>query len=269
MTHKLFSATHPDTDPGDPISGDIILANGTPEWIRLPKGDDDKILTLKSGFPSWEPAAGAGPGGLFTLEVDEDFNDLVDGDIDGKGSYTNWSAWVANNAGSATTKVVDLGGGNKILRLEYDGGEAQCHLQFAGEGNSGLRTSFVLKIRARLNAVTNDHRGACTANLDAATIYTVFYFQDGAELRFWDGAVLLYLDPYSPDTWYTLTAIFLSAGTSLDFTGFLNGDYKCGKTAVTGSASGLNRINFRCYSTVTAGRQFDIDWLKIWRLNTE
>ena len=55
MSHDLFSATHPDTEPGVPVAGDIILANGTPEWIRLPKGDNDKILTLKAGFPSWEP----------------------------------------------------------------------------------------------------------------------------------------------------------------------------------------------------------------------
>ena len=55
MSHDLFSATHPDTAPGVPVSGDIILANGTPEWIRLPKGDNDQVLTLKAGLPSWEP----------------------------------------------------------------------------------------------------------------------------------------------------------------------------------------------------------------------
>ena len=269
VNHDLFSATHPDTVPASPVSGDIIFSNDTPKWTKLLKGDDDEILTLKSGLPSWEPAAGAGAGGLFTLEVDEDFNDLVDGDINGKGSYTNWSPWVSNNSGAATAKVVDLGGGNKILRLEYDGGDAQCHLNFSGEGDSGLRTGFVLKIRTRLNAVANDHQGACTVNLDDVVKFIAFYFQDDGSLSFYDSANRDYLDPYSPDTWYTITSIFSHYGDYLNFSGLLDGDYKCGDPSVANSNGNLNRFNLKCYDTVTAGRQFDIDWLKIWRLNTE
>jgi len=266
MTHKLFSLTHPDTDPGDPVAGDIILANGTPEWIRLPKGDDDKILTLKSGFPSWEPAAGAGAAGLFTLEVDENFNDLVDGDIDGKGAYVNWSPWVSNNAGSATTKVVDLGGGNKILRLEYDGGEAKCHLQFSGVGDGGLRSGFVVKMRARMVTNTTSHKGEITANTDATVRWMIAVFQENSMLRFYDSAGLVYIDPYVADTWYEITAIHNAAGYRLNFSGFLDGDYKCGDAGVVYSNYNLNRLNLRCYRM--AG-QFDIDWIKLWRLNTE
>ena len=58
MPHNLFSADHPDTVVGSPVSGDIIYGNATPKWAKLAKGDNDKVLTLKSGLPSWETPAG-------------------------------------------------------------------------------------------------------------------------------------------------------------------------------------------------------------------
>ena len=35
-THNLLSATHPDTVVAAPVLGDLIAANGTPAWARLP-----------------------------------------------------------------------------------------------------------------------------------------------------------------------------------------------------------------------------------------
>jgi hypothetical protein len=35
-THNLLSATHPDTVAAAPVPGDLIAANGTPSWARLP-----------------------------------------------------------------------------------------------------------------------------------------------------------------------------------------------------------------------------------------
>jgi len=48
-------------------SGDIIYHNGT-IWTRLAKGDNDQVLTLAAGLPSW--AAAAGGADAFTLKVD-------------------------------------------------------------------------------------------------------------------------------------------------------------------------------------------------------
>ena len=48
--------------PASPSSGDLLYYDGT-DWVRLPKGADDQILTLASGFPSWADATGGGGGG--------------------------------------------------------------------------------------------------------------------------------------------------------------------------------------------------------------
>ena len=39
--------------------GDVLYHNGT-NYVRLPKGDDDEVLTLASGVPSWSEPAGGG-----------------------------------------------------------------------------------------------------------------------------------------------------------------------------------------------------------------
>jgi len=57
--HNLLSATHSDTTAAAPVAGDILYADATPKWTKLPKGDDDDVLTLKAGIPSWEVGGGA------------------------------------------------------------------------------------------------------------------------------------------------------------------------------------------------------------------
>jgi len=39
-------------------TGDILYASGANTLARLAKGDNDKVLTLKSGLPSWESSGG-------------------------------------------------------------------------------------------------------------------------------------------------------------------------------------------------------------------
>ena len=41
-------------------SGDIIYGGASGVATRLPKGDDGKVLMLKSGLPSWETPASGG-----------------------------------------------------------------------------------------------------------------------------------------------------------------------------------------------------------------
>jgi len=48
-------------------SGDIIYYNGT-IWTRLAKGDNDQVLTLAAGIPSWAAAGGAD---AFTVKVEQ------------------------------------------------------------------------------------------------------------------------------------------------------------------------------------------------------
>jgi len=46
---------------GSDAAGDIMYYNGT-NYIRLAKGDDDQVLTLASGVPSWGTSSGIGMG---------------------------------------------------------------------------------------------------------------------------------------------------------------------------------------------------------------
>lgn len=43
-----------------PVSGAIMYGTAVPAWARLPIGSEGEVLTVISGFPSWEPGAGFG-----------------------------------------------------------------------------------------------------------------------------------------------------------------------------------------------------------------
>ena len=49
------------------VVGDILYADGTDSWVALAAGDDDDVLTLASGVPTWA-APGGGGGGFSTVK---------------------------------------------------------------------------------------------------------------------------------------------------------------------------------------------------------
>lgn len=70
--HNLLSNVHPDTDPDTVTLGDLIYGGAGPEWMRLPIADTDKVLTVKSGIPSWEDPQGGAGGGEFLDNFDDE-----------------------------------------------------------------------------------------------------------------------------------------------------------------------------------------------------
>lgn len=50
--HKLLA--HSDAVSGDPVAGDLIVANSTPNWTKLAKGTDGDVLKMVSGAPTWD-----------------------------------------------------------------------------------------------------------------------------------------------------------------------------------------------------------------------
>lgn len=61
--HSLLSATHPDTVPGVPAKGSLIVGNGTPKWESFGVGLDGQSLLADSAEPfgvKWGTPAGGG-----------------------------------------------------------------------------------------------------------------------------------------------------------------------------------------------------------------
>ncbi len=58
--HPLLNTTHSDTVPGAVVKGDIIVANATPDWERLPANataTNKYLRSVSNGVPSWEAEA--------------------------------------------------------------------------------------------------------------------------------------------------------------------------------------------------------------------
>lgn len=50
--HNLLSSIHPDTVPGGPVRGDLIIGNSTPAWSKLPVGRDGDTLVVDGSEPN-------------------------------------------------------------------------------------------------------------------------------------------------------------------------------------------------------------------------
>ncbi|HEV2321782.1 MAG TPA: hypothetical protein VGT42_05405, partial [Gammaproteobacteria bacterium] len=62
QTHALLDGViDSDTVAHAPVAGDLIYANSTPAWTRLPvSATNGQVLTVVSGAPAWAAAAGGG-----------------------------------------------------------------------------------------------------------------------------------------------------------------------------------------------------------------
>ncbi len=57
--HNLLSAVHPDTLADSPVRGDLLVANSTPVWTRLPAGNQGDFLRMGAADPAWHALAAA------------------------------------------------------------------------------------------------------------------------------------------------------------------------------------------------------------------
>ena len=129
---------------GSDASGDIMYYNGT-NYIRLAKGDDDQVLTLSSGVPTWAAAAGGGSAaddisagdaavtltttsGNITIDAQANDSDIIFKGTDG-GADLTFLTLDGSEAGSATFNhdifITDNGqvvlGAGSDLQMYHDG----------------------------------------------------------------------------------------------------------------------------------------------------
>lgn len=72
-SHNLLSSIHPDTLAASVVAGDLVYANATPKWARLPKGTNGDLLAVVGGMPAWENS-------FDRIMTDGDGQVMVDGD---------------------------------------------------------------------------------------------------------------------------------------------------------------------------------------------
>ncbi|GAJ07662.1 unnamed protein product [marine sediment metagenome] len=124
--------------------------------VLLNAGSDDIVCPrCKHVIKKELDLAGDGGGGLGRLDVDEDFEGLNIGTIDGQRSYNGWGTWVVAAGANTSAEIVDIGGDyHKILRLARTEGSNQvkCGLDFNDTDNNwGLRSGFYIRLKVRAN----------------------------------------------------------------------------------------------------------------------
>lgn len=87
--HDLLGTRHGDTNPHTPVEGDLIVGNNDPAWEALAVGDEDDVLQVSGGVPTWTPADSVGHWQVVT-NGDPDNPEVV---FDGDGDITE--VWVS------------------------------------------------------------------------------------------------------------------------------------------------------------------------------
>jgi hypothetical protein len=103
--HALLSATHTDTTAAGPVAGDLIYANATPAWTRLPAGGAAQVLTIVGGVPTWAAAAGAAHNLLSATHTDTTAAAAVAGDIIYADATPKWIRLAIGGAAQVLTVV--------------------------------------------------------------------------------------------------------------------------------------------------------------------
>jgi len=271
--HNLLSASHLDTLAAAVVAGDVLFGNATPKWARLAKADNDDVLTLKAGLPSWEPSAGGGVS-VGRVDVEEDFEGLAVGNIDTQdGGYAGWGAWSVTADADCTAEIVDIGGADdQILRLERVGaanaGGVVAAIDWDDlDNNYGLRTGFIIKWRWRISDVT-EHAAYLYLYDSADAAYACCGYTRQATSKFaWIDA-LNFQEQFTVvnNTWYT--TMFVARGTSstdLKVEIYLDGDYLATETFNSNGHDQWDRLYFRLAGGTGAGT-VDISDFRVYNL---
>ncbi|GAH34647.1 unnamed protein product [marine sediment metagenome] len=177
-------------------------------------GQAGKFVKVKATEDGLEFAAvnGGNGGGLGRLDVDEDFEGLDIGTIDGQGSYTGWTPWVVWGNENTSAEIVDIGGDyDKILRLARTegAGQVKCGLDFNDSDNNwGLRSGFYIRFKVRANPDNLENLWVCLRTIEGnvfrfgvrfdPTQTYKFYYAGGAASTLWNTV---------DDTWYDVGLI--------------------------------------------------------------
>lgn len=204
--------------------------------------------------------------GLGRLDIDENFDNLVLGDIHGQGVYNGWSPWVVVTGDGATAHVVAKDGGGQMLRLVRTSGAVNPYVYLDWndpDNNWGLSAGYFMKVKMRRKDVSSST--GFIYFRDGATNHYQFYFRNTSQFCVYpQGGGYLVLWNTVDDVWYDLGVLFTTP-TDDNLTIFKDGDYCNYKSLGGQSRYNINRIYFALTAS-TDDDYFDIDDFKLYTL---
>ena len=248
---------------GSDASGDVMYYNGT-NYVRLGKGDDDQVLTLASGVPSWAAAGGTSNetiqdvvGAMFTSNTEtgitatyEDGDgtiDLVVGTLnqDTTGNAATATALetartiggtsfdgTANIAVALAATATALASARTIGGVSFDG---TANINLPGVNTSGSQdTSGTAAIATTVTITVNE-----STDEDNAIIFTAGGDVDGGNLGLESDGTLT----YNPST---------GKVTATGFVGTLTGDVTGNTSGTAATVTTAAQTNITSLGTLTA-----------------
>lgn len=175
-----------------------------------PKAPNDTTKFLR-GDADWAVPPGGGAAGYGMTIVDEPFDSLNTGNIDGQGNYPHAGTWSVTPAIGTSCEVVVKSGSDKMLRLSDTSGtnKAKCTLDIDSPYEI-IRGIFSVKVRVNnLNANTRGNVGFTNSeNEDNWTGIILSGDGDKFRWRIGTGGANDFMTGLSANTWYHIVAYF-------------------------------------------------------------
>jgi len=203
-----------------------------------------------NGVGSWAVPSGGGGGSSRNIIIDEPFDGLTTGNIDGQGSYTYASAW-DDPAETGYANVIVKSGSDKCLEINPPASTTQ-NIKTVVSNKFGLTPGFRLswKMKSSTDASGNSG-GLLIADAGGTTRASVRFGYSGAwKLRFYNGSTY-YLDMNaSADTWYQIDMVFQPGASGVGIVLlYIDGVYKGTFSSTQIAASGKGLEELRIYWT--------------------